>query len=148
MTAAAASSSHPTRLPGTARATTAPITATAPTAQANDSVSANTAVPAWSKAGAAADPVSATRTATPAAAAIKRPRAGAGVWPSIGLWCITRASPARDQFPGGAAAATARRRSRAASTAMTVISPASATRATALWYTQSSTSCCASWGTR
>ena len=44
-TAAAVSSSQPTRLPGTARVTMAPTTATAATTKANDSVSANMAVP-------------------------------------------------------------------------------------------------------
>jgi hypothetical protein len=47
-TAAAASISQPTRLPGTARVMMAPTTATTATAKANDSVSANTAVPGWS----------------------------------------------------------------------------------------------------
>ncbi len=48
ITAAAVSSSQPTRFPGAARVTTAPTTATAPTARANDSVAAKTALPAWS----------------------------------------------------------------------------------------------------
>src|SRR5690242_15531703 len=95
MTAPAASSSQPVRLPGTASTTTAPTTAITARTTPKDMVSAKTAVPARSYATATAEPVRVSTTAALAAAAVRRPRADASAGLSISSWCTTCGSPAR-----------------------------------------------------